>query len=57
MPSFRGEPLWFPLGGSGEDLLERYWGALDADNRVSLAVKTIPAAGVPGEIIVKNRFE
>ena len=46
-----------PFTGSAEEVLAAYWDALDADNRVSLAVKTIPAAGGPGAIIVKNRFE
>jgi IMP cyclohydrolase len=57
LPPFQGDPLLMPCEGSAEEILAAYWDALDADNRVSLAVKTIPAAGSPGEIIVKNRFE
>jgi len=57
LPPFQGDPLLMPCEGSAEKVLAAYWDALDADNRVSLAVKTIPAAGGPGEIIVKNRFE
>jgi IMP cyclohydrolase len=57
LPPFTGDPLLMPCGGSAEEVLAAYWDALDADNRVSLAVKTIPAAGGPGEIMVKNRFE
>ncbi|MFN2272572.1 MAG: IMP cyclohydrolase [Anaerolineae bacterium] len=57
LPPFTGDPLLMPCEGSAEEVLAAYWDALDADNRVSLAVKTIPAAGGPGEIIVKNRFE
>jgi IMP cyclohydrolase len=41
LPSFRGEPLLLPLPGGVDDVLELYWDALDASNRVSLAVKSI----------------
>jgi IMP cyclohydrolase len=56
LPPFQGDPLLVPCAGSAERLLAAYWDALDADNRVSLAVKTIPAHG-PSKIVVKNRFE
>jgi hypothetical protein len=55
LPSFEGEPLWLPLGGSPEALIERYWSALDRENRVSLALKRIPAGGGAGELWVRNR--
>jgi len=55
LPSFRGEPLWLPLAGPPEAVLERYWQALDADNRVALAVKYVPAAGGgTGRILLRN---
>jgi len=57
LPPFEGEPLLVPCAGSAEEVLAVYWDALDEDNRVSLAVKTIPATGGPGEIVVQNRFE
>jgi IMP cyclohydrolase len=57
LPPFQGDPLLVPCEGSAEEVLGAYWDALDADNRVSLAVKTIPAQGGPGKIVVKNRFE
>lgn len=57
LPSFQGEPLWLPLEGAPEAVLDAYWEALDADNRVALAVKAIPAAGGPGELRVRNRHE
>jgi len=56
LPSFRGDPLWLPLAGEAPQVLERYWQALDAGNRVALAVKRIPAAGGPSELLVRNRF-
>lgn len=56
LPSFVGDPLLLPLEGAAQAILDTYWEALDADNRVSLAVKRIPRAG-DSEIRVRNRFE
>lgn len=55
LPSFRGDPLWLPLEGAPEEVLEAYWRALDPANRVALAVKRIPAGGGASEIRVRNR--
>jgi hypothetical protein len=55
LPSFRGEPLWLPLAGSPEQVADTYWAALDRENRVSLAVKTIGRDGV-SRIVIRNRF-
>ncbi len=55
LPSFGGDPLLLPLGGSPEAVLETYWGALDVQNRVSLAVKVI-APGGGSRLLIKNRF-
>jgi hypothetical protein len=55
LPSFRGDPLWLPLAGDPEAVLEAYWAALDRDNRVALAVKRVAAEGGPGRIWVCNR--
>jgi IMP cyclohydrolase len=54
LPSFSGEPLLFPLVGTAEQVLESYWDALDADNRISLAVKRIDAGG--SLILAQNRY-
>jgi IMP cyclohydrolase len=56
LPSFKGDPLLMPCEGSTEEVLAAYWDALDENNRVSLAVKSIPAAGGSGTVIVHNRF-
>ena len=56
LPSFTGDPLLLPCTGSPEDLLHMYWEALDANNRVALAVKHIPAQGGVGTLIVRNRY-
>lgn len=55
LPSFRGEPLWLPLAGSAEAVAEAYWGALDGENRVALAVKEI-RPGSPSQLLLRNRF-
>ncbi len=57
LPSFRGDPLWLPLAGDTATILDAYWQALDADNRVALAVKTIPIDGGSGAIRVRNRHD
>lgn len=56
LPSFASDPLPLPLQGSTEEILETYWEALDPVNRISLALKRIPAHGGPGEIFIRNRF-
>jgi IMP cyclohydrolase len=50
LPSFEGEPLWLPLEGAPQAVLERYWEALHAGNRVALAVKRVggrPSVAAP----------
>jgi IMP cyclohydrolase len=56
LPSFSGDPLLLPCGGSAEQVLDLYWNALDAENKISLAIKRIPLQGGASEIIVRNRF-
>ena len=58
LPAFEGEPAWLPIEGDAQQILETYWGALDADNRVALAVKRIAPgdAAIPrSAILVQNR--
>jgi hypothetical protein len=55
LPPFEGEPLWLPLEGDADAVLERYWAALDRENRVALAVKRIPSGGGAASIRVRNR--
>lgn len=54
LPSFTGDPLLLPCDGSPAALLEMYWEALDANNRVALAVKHIPPEGGTGTLTVRN---
>ncbi len=55
LPSFRGDLLTLPLLGSPREVLDAYWDALDKDNRVSLAVKSVRADGTAAEILIRNR--
>ena len=45
LPPFEGSPLLFPLAGEAAQIADTLWAALDRENRVSLAVRTIPASG------------
>jgi IMP cyclohydrolase len=54
--SFSGEPLLLPCDGTGAELLDRYFEALDADNRISVAVKTVAADGRCKQLLVRNRY-
>jgi len=56
LPSFSGEPLLLPCNGKAEEILEQYWNALNADNRVSLAVKEISVREGQSKIFVRNRY-
>ena len=54
LPSFSQDPLLLPCQGDIDAVLDAYWAALDANNRVALAVKRIPANGAI-ELIIRNR--
>ena len=55
LPSFQGEPLLFPLQGNAQDIAKTYWNALNKDNRISLAVKSIHPESETSSLIVMNR--
>lgn len=57
LPTFAGDPLLLPLAESPEATLELYWAALDPDNRISLAVKSIPLSpSSPSRTLLRNKF-
>ena len=56
LPSFQGDPLLLPLDGDAGEVLHAYWEALNAENRIALAVKQIPLRGGVSELRVLNRF-
>ena len=45
IPPFEGTPLLMPLAGESDAIAHTYWEALDRDNRVGLAVRTIEVDG------------
>lgn len=55
LPTFEGEPLVLPCDGTGSELLDKYWQALHAENRVALAVKTVADDGRCRRLLIKNR--
>jgi IMP cyclohydrolase len=54
LPAFEGEPVLLPLVGDPEAVLDAYWEALDADNRVALAVKALNADGSLAGLLLRN---
>lgn len=56
LPSFSGEPLLLPCEGNTQDILNTYWGSLNAENRVALAVKRVTAAGACAELLIRNQY-
>ncbi|GER89303.1 hypothetical protein KDW_34650 [Dictyobacter vulcani] len=56
LPSFSGDPLLLPCVGKAEAVLDTYWNALNAENRVAIAVKQISAQEGTSRILVRNRF-
>ena len=56
LPPFSGTPLLMPLDGDSEAIAQTYWNALNRENRIALAVRTIEADG-SASIEVINRFE
>ncbi len=54
LPPFRGDPLWLPLDGDLDEILDSYWAALDASNRIALAAKLISADGGPSRILLRG---
>ena len=55
IPSFYGEPEIVTLPNTAEELAELVWDNLNADNKVSLFIRTVPLdGGKPTEIIVNK---
>lgn len=56
LPSFVGEPLVLPLECHTADMLaDYYWGAMNSDNKISLAVKMINHYG-ESTIVIRNKY-
>lgn len=55
LPSFSGEPLMLPCAGTPEEIRDRYWSSLNAENRVALAVKAVHEDGRMKALLIENR--
>jgi hypothetical protein len=55
LPSFTGEPYLLPLANSIEEVTQNYWNALNADNKVSLAVKFIDKDSGEAQLKIINK--
>ncbi|MEF3302466.1 IMP cyclohydrolase [Paenibacillus sp. GYB003] len=56
LPSFQGEPLLLPLFDDIAQTASYYWERLNADNRISLLVKTIDKASGETDMHVINKL-
>ena len=41
LPSYKGDPLMFPLQGNAEQIANFFWQELNQENRISLAVREL----------------
>ena len=58
LPTFEGEPERVILETADADALcDQIWNALNADNKVSLFVRTIDLATGEAKTVIKNKFE
>ncbi len=55
LPAFKGEPVLMPIGETVEHTLNLYWNKINADNKISLAVRTISAPD-DFETVIANKY-
>lgn len=55
LPPFSQDPYLVPLPGTLPDIASLYWSALDGDNRVALAAKSISRRSGETELCILNR--
>ena len=56
LPPFDAEPYLLPLAGEADAIADALWDALDADNKVALAVKTIAPLSGTSRTVLKNKY-
>jgi hypothetical protein len=56
LPSFKGTPYLLPLKGSITEIAQNIWGALNEDNKVSLAVKFINRETRKSTVEIINKY-
>ena len=57
LPPFDGDPYAVPLAGNIDEIADAYWNALDAENKVALAVKTIHCDSGRTAVTVRNKLD
>ncbi|MGY8826043.1 MAG: IMP cyclohydrolase [Candidatus Latescibacterota bacterium] len=57
LPSFSGSPYILGLPGNADEIAAHFWQNLDADNKISLAVRHIDANSGREQITIKNRYQ
>ena len=55
IPSFEGSPKLMPIFDTAEENLDKYWKALDKDNKVSLMVKVIDRKTFKAKTLIVNK--
>jgi len=56
IPSFEGEPYAVTLPADKNEALKKFWDALDSDNKISIALKSINIETAESEIKVINKY-
>ena len=57
LPPFEGEPYLLSLIGDIDAIADGIWEALDEDNKVSMAVKTIASLSGTSRVVLRNKYE
>ena len=57
LPSFEGEPRCVEVDGNAQELADMLWNHLNADNKVSLFVRTIDLKTGETETVIKNKHQ
>ncbi len=56
LPSFVGAPFLLSLQGSADRIATTLWSVLDAENKISLAVRWIDPCSAHSDVVVINRY-
>ena len=57
LPSFEGEPRTVEIDGNAQELADMLWSHLNADNKVSLFVRTVDLKTGETETVIKNKHQ
>ncbi len=55
LPAFEGEPFLVPIVGDTAAISDAFWAALNAENKVSLCVKTIDPESLNSNVVILNK--